>query len=73
MNFKQQLLFELRQALEHDYYPSLAELAAWLGWPITTAHYRLGEMEEDGLIIVFNRGRNGYPLVILPTDDETPK
>jgi len=73
MNFKQQLLFELRQAINHDYYPSLAELAAWLGWPYSTAHCRLNELEDDGVVIVYNRGGNGAPLVILPTDDETPK
>jgi len=73
MNFKQQLLFELRQAIDHDYYPSLKELADWLGLPYSTVHYRLGGLEEDEVVIVYNRGRNGSPLVILPTDDETPK
>lgn len=70
MNFKQQLLFELRQAIDHDYYPSLAELAAWLNWPYTTAHNRLGELEEERIVIVYNRGGDGSPLIILPIDDE---
>jgi hypothetical protein len=73
MNFKQQLLFELRQAIDHDYYPSLKELATWLGLPYSTVHYRLSGLEADEVVIVYNRGRNGSPLVILPTDDETPK
>jgi len=73
MNFKQQLLFELRQAIDHNYYPSLKELAAWLGLPYATVHYRLNGLEDDGVINVYNRGGNGSPLVILPTDDETPK
>lgn len=73
MNFKQQLLFELRKAIDHDYYPSLAELAAWLNWPISTTQYRLERMDDDGLVVIFNRGRHGSPLIILPTDDEAPK
>lgn len=74
MNFKQQLLFELRQAIDHDYYPSLAELAAWLGLPYATAHHRLNKLEEERAVLVYNRGGDGSPLIILPIepDDSNP-
>jgi hypothetical protein len=72
MNFTKRLLFEIRIAIDRDCYPSLAELAAWLDWPYSTTHHRLGQLERGGAVEVYNRGGNGNQLVILPTAKNEP-
>lgn len=72
MNFTKRLLFEIRVAIDHDYYPSMRELADWLDWHYSTTHRRLGRLERDGQVEIHNRGGNGTQLVILPTPENDP-
>ena len=63
MDRRTQVLFALQDFVdEHDYQPSLRELAALVGLrSVSSVHFHVRELEADGLI---RRGPRGRPRSI---------
>jgi len=70
--YRERLMREIEMAHGERYPASLAELSAWVGCDYHTAHRNLARLENDGLVLVFNRGRRPERLRILPNRPDRP-